>query len=84
MGFNSFITAMQEFSNFISEQGLIDLPLQGGIYTWSNDKEVVLKARLDKFLFSADWEDRFPTVSQRRMSRLCSDHFPIVLEGGSF
>ena len=23
-------------------------------------------------------------VSQRRMSRLCSDHFPIVLEGGSF
>ena len=39
---------------------------------------------MDRFLFSADWEDKFPTVSQRRMSRLCSDHFPIVLEGGSF
>ncbi|XP_075664335.1 uncharacterized protein LOC142633928 [Castanea sativa] len=30
------------------------------------------------------WEDKFPTVSQRRLSKLCSDHFPIVLEGGSF
>ena len=84
LGSTSFIAAMREFSNFISEQGLIDLPFQGGTFTWSNSREVVSKARLDKFLFSVDWEDKFPTVSRRRMSRLCSDHFPIVLEGGSF
>ena len=35
-------------------------------------------------MFSTDWEDKFPTVSERQMSRLCLDHFPIVLEGGSF
>ena len=58
--------------------------MQGGIFTWSNSRKVTLKARLDKFLFSADWEDKFPTVSQRQMSRLCSNHFPIVLEDGSF
>ena len=84
LGSNSFTTAMREFSNFISEQGLIDLPLQGGSFTWSNSREVASKARLDRFLFSVDWEDKFPTISQRRMSRVCSDHFPIVLEGGSF
>ena len=84
MGSNAFTAAMREFSNFISEQGLIDLPLQGGTFTWSNSREVASKARLNRFLFSADWEDKFPTFSQRRMSRLCSDHFPIVLEGGSF
>ena len=83
LGSNSFTIAMQEFSNFISEQGLIDLPLQGGSFTWSNSREVASKARLDRFLFSANWGDRFPTVSQRQMSRLCSDHFPIVLKGGS-
>ena len=33
---NSFTAAMREFSNFISEQGLIDLPLQGGTFTSSN------------------------------------------------
>ena len=84
LGSNSFTIAMQEFSNFISEQGLIDLPLQGGSFTWSNSREVASKARLDRFLFSADWEDEFPIVCQRRMSRLCLNHFPIVLEGGSF
>ena len=50
----SFTTAMWEFSSFISEQGLIDISLQGGSFTWSNSREVVSKARLDRFLFSAD------------------------------
>ena len=49
---NSFTTAMWKFSNFILEQGLIDLPLQKGTFTWSNDREVASKARLDRFLFS--------------------------------
>ena len=83
-GSTSFTAAMREFSNFISEQSLIDLPLQGGTFTWSNSREVASKVRLDRFLFSADWEDKFPSVSQQRLTRLLSDHFPIVLEGGSF
>ena len=83
-GSTSFTAAMREFSNFISEQGLIDIPLQGGPFTWSNTREVASKARLDRFLFSADWEDKFPSVSQQSLPRLLSDHFPIVLEGGSF
>ena len=58
--------------------------MEGGTFTWSNSREVALKARLDTFSFSADWEDKFPTVCQRRLSRLLSDHFPTVLEGGSF
>ena len=78
------VLVFTSFSDFISEKGLIDLPLEGGTFTWSNSREVESKARLDRFLFSADWEDKFPTVCQRRMSRLLLDHFPIVLEGGSF
>ena len=83
-GSTSFIAAIREFSNFISEQGFIDIPLQRGSFTWSNSCEVALKARLDRFLFSADWEDKFPSISQRRLSRMLFDHFLIVLEGGSF
>ena len=83
-GSTSFTAAMWEFSNFISEQGLIDIPLQGGPLTWSNTREVASKARLDRFLFSADWEDKLPSVFQQRLLRLLSDHFPIVLKGGSF
>ena len=40
LGANSLTTAMREFSNFILEQGLIDLPLQGGTFTRSNSREV--------------------------------------------
>jgi len=42
--------AMHQFSHFISEHGLIDLPLEVGIFTWSNSCEVVSRSRLDRFL----------------------------------
>ena len=80
----SFTAAMREFFNFISKQGLIDIPLQEGSFTWFNTHEVALKARLDRFLFSAEWEDKFSSFSQQRLPRLLSNHFPIVLEGGAF
>ena len=83
-GSTVYTAAMCEFFDFISEKGLIDLPLEGETFTWSNSREVESKARLDRFLFFANWEDKFPTVCQSKMSRLLSDHFLIVLEGGSF
>ena len=35
-GSTVFTVAMREFSDFIFEQGLIDLSLEGGSFTWSN------------------------------------------------
>ena len=32
---------------------------------------------------SADWEEKFPSICQCHLSRLLSDHFPILLEGGN-
>ena len=82
-GSSNFTSAMHQFSAFIFEQSLIDLPLVGESFTWSNSREVASRSRLDKFLLSADWEENFPSVCQRRLSRLLSDHFPILLEGGN-
>ena len=36
-GMSSFNYAMHEFSDFISECGLMDIPMEGGLFTWSNN-----------------------------------------------
>ena len=52
-------SAMLEFSDFINSSGLIDPPLEGGRYTWSSHEDVPVLSRIDRFLFSVDWEDHF-------------------------
>jgi mannosylglycoprotein endo-beta-mannosidase len=73
---------MLDFSEFIDEAQLIDAPLLGGLYTWSKGRNVHSWSRIDRFLFTPSWESLFPEVSQNRMPRLLSDHFPICLECG--
>jgi hypothetical protein len=75
-------TAMMEFSDFISEQGLMDLPLAGGPFAWSNNQENPSWSRLDRFLVSPDWDVKFLGTLQKRLPGLCSDHFPILLDCG--
>lgn len=61
-GLYSSIT-MLEFSEFIFEQDLMDIPLVGGIFTWSNNRDPPAWSRIDKFLLSLDWEAHFLDVS---------------------
>lgn len=44
--------ALWDFSNFISDLGLIDLPLEGGPFKCSNNHEHISMSRLDKFLIA--------------------------------
>jgi hypothetical protein len=72
---SNYSTAMMEFSDFIAEQGLVDIPLVEGQFTWSNNQEDKIWSRIDRFLLLPSWEDHYPEVVQRRLSRVCSDHF---------
>ncbi|RVW72410.1 Mitotic checkpoint protein BUB3.1 [Vitis vinifera] len=75
-------TAMREFSSFIDEFELGDPPLGGGAFTWIGGEGGALKARLDRFLFSGDWEERVTGAMQSLLTRLVSDHCPILLDYG--
>ena len=75
-------TAMREFSSFIDEFELVDPPLGGGAFTWIGGEGGALKARLDRFLFSGDWEERVTGAMQCLLTRPVSDHCPILLDCG--
>ena len=83
MGSTRFSSDMYDFSDFISVNGLVDTPLAGGNFTWTNNREVHSMSRIDRFLFSADWVEDGVNISQKRLFRLYLDHFPVLLEFGS-
>ena len=71
---------MYDFSDFISLHGLMDSPLEEGLYTWSNSTSA---SRIDRFLHSPVLVDYLSHFFQKRLPRVLSDHFPILLESGS-
>uniref|UniRef100_A0A2N9GI04 Bulb-type lectin domain-containing protein n=1 Tax=Fagus sylvatica TaxID=28930 RepID=A0A2N9GI04_FAGSY len=75
-------TTMQGFLDFITALGLIDPQLKGGTFTRTNNRDVEARSCIDRFLFSPNWEDHFPSIIQRCMPRLMSNHFPILLVCG--
>ena len=72
-------SAMRRFAEVVDDLGLVNLQLQGGTFTWTGGLNSLSKARLDRFLVTPCWLDQFSRVSQRT-----SDHFPVLLEGGSW
>ena len=76
----SFSSAMVGFFDFISNLGLLDPSLEGGSFTWSNNRENPSMSRIDRFLFTTDWEGRFPLIWQKRLCRLLLDHSLIMLD----
>ncbi|RVW34350.1 Transposon TX1 uncharacterized 149 kDa protein [Vitis vinifera] len=75
-------SAMRRFAQIADELGLMDIPLQGGVFTWSGGPNNQSWARLDRFLVNTSWLDQFSSVLQSRLPRPLSDHFPVLLEGG--
>ena len=52
-------SAMRRFSEVVQDLELRDLPLQGGLFTWSGGFNNWLKSKIDRFLISEDWEVHF-------------------------
>ncbi|KAL4187680.1 hypothetical protein AMTRI_Chr09g40190 [Amborella trichopoda] len=58
---SSISQGMNDFSDFMSRQELLDVPLQGCRFTWSNHSPQPSLSKLARFLFSVDWEETFPS-----------------------
>ncbi|KAK9007123.1 hypothetical protein V6N11_050956 [Hibiscus sabdariffa] len=67
------------YFDFIDAIGLIDLPISGGAFTWSNqrsDKEAILEM-IDRALCSLEWNVLFPKALTVLDIAIGSDHTPV-------
>ncbi|XP_026433561.1 uncharacterized protein LOC113331002 [Papaver somniferum] len=72
--------SMTQFNKFIEEHELIDLPLKGARYIWSNGQSNPVMCRLDRFLISPSFETHYPFITQLAKSRPTSNHIPILID----
>ena len=66
----------REFSEWIADMELIDIPLHGVKFTWRRNDS---KSRLDRGLCCHSWLTRFPKQILKGLNRSFSDHNPILL-----
>ena len=58
-----FSPTMFAFPNFIENNFLMDLLLDGASFTWFRDFKLKSMSRIDRTLVYANWEDHFGNVS---------------------
>jgi exonuclease III len=64
------------FNEIISHLGLIELPLKGRSFTWSNMQNEPLLEQLDWFFTSVNWTDSYPNTMVHPLAKTTSDHVP--------
>jgi exonuclease III len=69
---------MRSFQQIVNSLELMDLQLQGRKYTWCNERKVPSYVRLDRFLISTEWTQKFPNTIQKALPNTSSDHCPIM------
>jgi exonuclease III len=73
------VNEMLLFNEVISNLGLVDIPLKGRKYTWSNMRDSPLLQRLDWFFTSVAWSTTFPNTMALPLAMTTSDHIPCVI-----
>jgi len=74
--FNAFEAG--RFNDLINSLALVEIPLVDRAYTWSNKRSVPTLVRLDRCFVNTDWEAIFPNTSLASLTRVASDHVPLL------
>ena len=74
------IIEMLLFNEVISSQGLLEIPLFGKRFTWSNKQQPPLLERIDWFFTSISWTLLYPNTKSTTLVAEVSDHTPCLIE----
>jgi hypothetical protein len=69
---------MNLFTSIISNLGILEIPLKGRNFTWSNMQSDPLLVQLDWCFTSANWTTSFPNTLLIPLAKTTSDHIPCV------
>jgi exonuclease III len=67
------------FNEIIGHLGLLELPIKGRCYTWSNMQASPLLEQLDWFFTSSNWVSYYPNSLVFPLAKTGSDHVPLVV-----
>ena len=76
---NVNLARMQRFNDCIANLGLREIDRIGARFTWTNRQASPTQSVLDRVLVSPEWDLRCSLASLRAITRIGSDHVPLLL-----
>ena len=76
---NINLRLMGLFKALIQDLELIEYPLLGWRFTWSNERQLSTQTRIDRVFVSKDWDLAHPQYQLTPASSNVSDHCPLLL-----
>jgi endonuclease/exonuclease/phosphatase family metal-dependent hydrolase len=70
------------FNAIIENLNLKEIALTGRQFTWASRRTNPTYEKLDRVLASVEWEQKFPLVTVRALTRAGSDHTPLLIDSG--
>lgn len=70
---------MDGFNKFITDTGLIDIPLRNRVFTWSSKRPQPVFSKLDRVFSSLEWMTSYPVITLEASEIIVSDHSPLIL-----
>ena len=67
------------FNDIIRKKELIELPVKGRAYTWSNMQIDPLLEQIDWFFTSLHWTNVYPKTLVKPLGKPVSDHIPCIV-----
>lgn len=74
------VMEMLRFNNALSAIGVVEIPLQGKKFTWTNKQTPPLLERIDWFFTSQCWTGNYPNTTAHSLVMEVSDHWPLVVD----
>ena len=71
------------FNEIIDHLGILEIPIKGRTYTWSNMQDNPLLEQLDWFFTSTNWTTEYPITQVLPLAKNVSDHVPCVVSIGT-